>query len=117
MTRSLRQIAEAIDAQIHGDGSVEIEGVASIASALPSDLVFVADEKHLLPALQSNAGAVIAGDFATASTGKPLLISKNPKLAFARAAFFCRTGIPALGLPQYNRAQSCTLLRALRWAW
>lgn len=97
MTRSLRQIAEAIDAQIHGDGSVEIEGVASIASALPSDLVFVADEKHLLPALQSNAGAVIAGDFATASTGKPLLISKNPKLAFARAAFFLQDRDSGIG--------------------
>jgi UDP-3-O-[3-hydroxymyristoyl] glucosamine N-acyltransferase len=35
---------------------------------------------------------VIAGEFAVASTGKPLLISHHPKLAFARAARFLQDG-------------------------
>jgi UDP-3-O-[3-hydroxymyristoyl] glucosamine N-acyltransferase len=87
MKRSAREIAAAVGARLVGDGDVTVGGVASIASASSADLVFVADEKYLAEALQSSAGAVIAGEFASASsTSKPLLISGYPKLAFARAA-------------------------------
>jgi len=88
MKRSLRQIAEAVQARLQGNGSVEIEGVASIASASPLDLVFVEEQKHLPRAVHSAAGAIIAGEFAAGSTSKPLIISDHPKLAFARAARF-----------------------------
>jgi UDP-3-O-[3-hydroxymyristoyl] glucosamine N-acyltransferase len=41
----------------------------------------------LRAALESRAAAVIAGEFASASAGvKPLLISRHPRLTFARAA-------------------------------
>jgi UDP-3-O-[3-hydroxymyristoyl] glucosamine N-acyltransferase len=98
MKRSLQQIAEAVDACLHGDGSVEVEGVASLGSASQHDLVFVEEEKYLLRALGSGAGAVIAGEFASTagSVGKPLLISRHPKLAFARAARFLREGSQGL---------------------
>jgi UDP-3-O-[3-hydroxymyristoyl] glucosamine N-acyltransferase len=86
MKRSLQQIAEAVEARLQGGGSVEIEGVASIGSASSSDLVFVEEEKYLARALQCDAGAVVAGEFAAGSSGKPLLISSHPKLTFARAA-------------------------------
>ena len=92
MKRSLQEIAEAVEARLRGDGKVEVEGVASIGSASKHDLVFVEEEKYLSRALQSGAGAVIAGEFAAASSGKPLLISRHPKLAFARAARFLRDG-------------------------
>jgi UDP-3-O-[3-hydroxymyristoyl] glucosamine N-acyltransferase len=92
MKRSLQQIAEAVEARLQGDGSVEVEGVASIGSASKHDLVFVEEEKYLLRALQSGAGAVIAGEFAATSSGKPMLISRHPKLSFARAARFLRDG-------------------------
>jgi UDP-3-O-[3-hydroxymyristoyl] glucosamine N-acyltransferase len=88
MKRSLHEIAAAVDARLLGDGGVCIESVASIASACSLDLVFVEDEKYLARALQSSAGAVIAGEFAAEASGKPLLISRHPKLAFARAARF-----------------------------
>jgi UDP-3-O-[3-hydroxymyristoyl] glucosamine N-acyltransferase len=52
-------------------------------------VVFVEDRKHLSSALESRAGAVIAGEFALdGSSAKPLLISDHPKLCFARAARF-----------------------------
>jgi UDP-3-O-[3-hydroxymyristoyl] glucosamine N-acyltransferase len=92
MKRSLQQIAEAVEARLRGDGSVELGGVASIVSASQHDLVFVEEEKFLLRALQSCAGAVVAGEFAAASSGKPLLISRHPKLTFARAARFLQDG-------------------------
>jgi UDP-3-O-[3-hydroxymyristoyl] glucosamine N-acyltransferase len=92
MKRSLQQIAEAVEARLQGDGSVEVGGVAGIGSASEHDLVFVEDEKHLARAIHSAAGAVIAGEFAASSPGKPLLISRHPKLAFARAARFLQEG-------------------------
>jgi UDP-3-O-[3-hydroxymyristoyl] glucosamine N-acyltransferase len=92
MKRLLQQIAEAVEARLQGDGSVEVGGVASIGSASQHDLVFVEEEKYLSRALQCGAGAVVAGEFAAGSSGKPLLISRHPKLAFARAARFLQEG-------------------------
>ena len=77
--------------RLMGDSSLHVTGVASIESASADDLVFVEDEKHLGRALQSRAGAVIAREFAVAPpSGKALLISEHPKLAFARAAQMLR---------------------------
>ena len=90
MRHKLQEIAEAVGARLEGDGSVEVGGVASIASASASEIVFVEDEKYLSQALRSGAGAVIAGEFAVASAGKPMLICRHPKLAFARAARFLK---------------------------
>src|ERR1700736_4415773 len=91
MKRSLHQIAEAVSARLSGDGSIQVSGVASVASAQGEDVVFVEDRKHLSSALESRAGAVIAGEFALdGSWAKPLLISDHPKLSFARVARFLR---------------------------
>jgi UDP-3-O-[3-hydroxymyristoyl] glucosamine N-acyltransferase len=90
--RTLQQIADAAGARLQGDAGVEVSGVASIAAATPQDLVFVEDEKYLSRALQSGAAAVIAGEFAAASSGKPLLICRHPKLSFARAARLLQHG-------------------------
>jgi len=87
MKRTLEEVAEFVGARLLGDGSVELSGIASIPSATAGDLVFVEDEKHLELALRSRATAVVAGEFAVGrATGKPLLISAQPKLAFSRAA-------------------------------
>ena len=94
MKRSLQQIAEAVGARLLGDGTVEVGGVASVGSASRDDLVFVEEEKFLARALQSGAGAVIAGEFAVGSTGKAMLICGHPKLTFARVARFLRDGHP-----------------------
>jgi UDP-3-O-[3-hydroxymyristoyl] glucosamine N-acyltransferase len=87
MNRTLKDVAALVRARLLGDGSVEVRGVASIRSASPGDLVFVEEEKSLDEALASRAAAVIAGEFAAAAAaGKPILISGQPRLAFARAA-------------------------------
>src|SRR5256885_16310535 len=87
MQRRLSEIAGAIGARVINEERLEITGVASIASADRSDLVFVEDEKHLASALESKTAAVIAGTFAeNNNSSKPLLIAANPRLAFARAA-------------------------------
>jgi UDP-3-O-[3-hydroxymyristoyl] glucosamine N-acyltransferase len=91
MKRRLSEIAHATGARVIGDERIEISGVASIASANGSDLVFVEDEKHLASAFDSKAAAVVAGTFAENNNSpKPLLIAANPRLAFARAARLLR---------------------------
>jgi UDP-3-O-[3-hydroxymyristoyl] glucosamine N-acyltransferase len=86
-TRSVKRIAEFVQARVLGDEGVQLTGISSVESALPGDLVFVDDEKNLRLALESQASAVIAGDFAAGKTNpKPLLLATQPRLAFARAA-------------------------------
>jgi UDP-3-O-[3-hydroxymyristoyl] glucosamine N-acyltransferase len=97
MTLPLRTIAESVQGQVVGDDAVEVSGIASISQATSVDLVFVEDEKSLRAALESRAAAVIAGEFARGNTSsKPLLISRHPRLTFARAA---RLLCPAPGRP------------------
>ena len=100
----ISEIARQVGGRVLGE-DVEVGGVASIESGTERDLVFVEVEKHLAAALGSRAGAVIAGEFAIQSTtetpgtpsisgvavapvqaGKPLIVVKRPRLAFAKAA-------------------------------
>ena len=64
--------------------------VSSLQSATSDSLVFVDNAQHLDTALRSSAAAIIAGDFASAATSKPILISAQPRLTFARAAKLLR---------------------------
>jgi UDP-3-O-[3-hydroxymyristoyl] glucosamine N-acyltransferase len=119
MKRSLQKIADAVGARLIGEGRVELSAVASMESASPEDLIFVDDEKHLAAALQSRAGAIVAGEFAVESAAKlavksrasgasgarPLLISDQPKLAFARAAQLLREEVPAHDSSEHDAAQ------------
>jgi len=99
MKRSMIEIAEFVRARLVGDGSVELTGIASIQSASSGDLVFVEEEKDLRKAIESGAAAVIAGRFAGAPSAKPLLISDQPRLAFARASqFLCPPRRPKPGV-------------------
>lgn len=83
----LSQISDRIAARLIGDPETEVTGIASLSSARPTDLAFVERPEALGESLQSSAGALVAGEFASnSSTTKPLLIARQPKLAFARAA-------------------------------
>jgi UDP-3-O-[3-hydroxymyristoyl] glucosamine N-acyltransferase len=87
MKTPLAAVAQHIAARLVGDGALEVENVASIASAKPGDLVFAEDESTLAQALSSSASSIVAGEFAGAvKASKPLLIAPHPRLAFARAA-------------------------------
>jgi UDP-3-O-[3-hydroxymyristoyl] glucosamine N-acyltransferase len=85
--RSVQEIADSVQARVVGDGGVSLTGISSIVSAAKGDVVFVEEVRTLEDALRSRASAIIAGEFAAkASSSKPLLITVQPRLAFARAA-------------------------------
>ena len=83
---TLKQIAAEHKLKLVGDGSIEIGAVAGPETATGHDLVLALDVSFLGAAQQSKAGAILAGEFAAVTATKPILIAKNPKLAFARIA-------------------------------
>jgi UDP-3-O-[3-hydroxymyristoyl] glucosamine N-acyltransferase len=87
MKQTLGVLAEKLGGRVLGDNFIAIANVASITSAAADSLVFVEDLKNLERALASPAAAIIAGEFAAnAPVSKPILISSQPRLIFARAA-------------------------------
>ena len=90
MKQTLRDLAEQLGCHLLGDNSITVTGVSSLQSATSDSLVFVDDAQYLDAALGSFAAAIIAGDFASAATSKPILISPQPRLTFARAAKLLR---------------------------
>ena len=90
MKQTLRDLAEQLGCRLLGDASLIVTSVSSLQSATSGSLVFVDNPRHLDIALRSSAAALIAGDFASAATSKPILISAQPRLTFARAAKLLR---------------------------
>ena len=85
----LIQLAELLKAELKGDAHEHnITGVASAKSATAESIVFAQDAATFSEALDSSSAAVIVpvamGE--DANVIKPLLLVKNPRLAFARAA-------------------------------
>jgi len=95
MKQTLRALAEKLGCHLLGDSSIAVTTVSSLQSANSESLVFVEDPQYLDAALSSSAAAVIAGSFAVgkaaaSAASKPLLISAQPRLTFARAAKLLR---------------------------
>jgi UDP-3-O-[3-hydroxymyristoyl] glucosamine N-acyltransferase len=94
MKRTLRDLAEKLGCHLLGDSSITVTSVSSLLSATSDSLVFAEEAKNLEDALRSSAAAIIVGDFAatnfSAAAAKSLLISSQPRLAFARAAKLLR---------------------------
>jgi len=85
MTRTAKELAEAIGARLEGDAAAEIRGVAAPERAGLHDLIYVEAAKHAERAAASAALCVIA-DEGAALAGKTILRHKQPKFAFAKAA-------------------------------
>ena len=89
----VRDLASHCEALVMGDATVRISGIASVDSARTGDIVFAYDRARLQQALDSSASAVITGEFGCdAVSSKPILIARDPKLAFARLASLFSSG-------------------------
>jgi len=80
----LADLAKHLGATLQGDPAVTITGVASIESAGPGDLTFVANPKYASLARTTQAGAVLV-EPAFPEIPAATLRLENPYLAFARA--------------------------------
>jgi UDP-3-O-[3-hydroxymyristoyl] glucosamine N-acyltransferase len=85
---TLSELARLIGAQARGDGDIELTGVGPLDSAGAGEVTYVADAGRLERARASEAVALIIPSKLAenaALAGRPLLVAKDPKLAFARA--------------------------------
>jgi UDP-3-O-[3-hydroxymyristoyl] glucosamine N-acyltransferase len=85
MKRTAKELAETIGAILEGDGALEVGGVAAPERAGARDLIYVESAKYAVRATTSAALCVVAGEGLRLS-GKTILRSTLPKVAFARAA-------------------------------
>ncbi len=80
---TLDQLAELVDGQTKGDGSVTISGVRPFEDAIPGDITLAASPKYWNDLKATQATAVIAPS-ELESASLPLLRAADPMLAFAR---------------------------------
>lgn len=78
-------LAKHLGAELHGDASVRVSGVASPERAGAEDLIYVDSARHQERAAGSAAVCVIAGS-GMRIAGKTVIEVHEPKLAFAQAA-------------------------------
>src|SRR5262249_47518125 len=88
MKRTAQELADYVGGQLRGDVLVVLESVASLKNAGPNDLSY-ADERFKSDVGKSRAGCVIAQSDEWPS--KTVIMARNPKLAFARAAAWLLT--------------------------
>lgn len=85
-TLTLQQLADAIGAEVKGDPALIIEGVATLASAKPGHIAFLANEKYRAQLDISKASAVIVAPDVTLPEGMAGLRTRNPYAGFAKIA-------------------------------
>lgn len=85
MIRTAREIAEFTGAQLEGDATVKISGMASPESAGPEDLIYVDSARNLERGAESRARCVLLPP-GLQLADRTLLRSAQPKLAFAKVA-------------------------------
>jgi UDP-3-O-[3-hydroxymyristoyl] glucosamine N-acyltransferase len=85
MTHTAKELAAAVGAALEGEGSLEVKGVAAPERAGSHDLIYLEDAKYVERAAASAAQCIIAPEKLPFS-GKTILRSAQPKLAFAKAA-------------------------------
>ncbi len=82
----LADLAQQLDAQLHGDGDIVITGIASMGSAAAGQITFLAESRfrEKLSSCQASAVVLSADDLTYCRSAA--LVVKNPYLTYARMA-------------------------------
>jgi UDP-3-O-[3-hydroxymyristoyl] glucosamine N-acyltransferase len=83
---SLRDIAEALGATVHGDADCRIERVATLADAKPGSISFLANRRYRPQLLKTRASAVILEQEFLSACPVAALVVPNPYLGYAHVA-------------------------------
>ena len=86
LSYSLREIAEELGAQVHGDGDCRIDHVATLSTAGPGSISFLANRRYRRQLLTTRASAVILDEEFLSACPVSALVLSNPYLGYARAA-------------------------------
>src|SRR3989338_5654856 len=82
MRKTVQELATYLGAEVVGDPSLKVCGVAETENAKADDLVFISDRKFFSKLENTKSQIIIVSE--KFETAKTLLIVKNPKLAFAK---------------------------------
>lgn len=94
-TINLTNLAEAIGAQLRGDGSIEVSEFANLGKANEQQLSFLSNSKYASELVTTKAAAVILSEDDAKDFSGNALIVDNPYLAFAKAAQILDSTPPA----------------------
>ena len=86
MGTTLGELAVRFGLELAGDPDLEVTGVATLASAGPGSLSFLANPRYRRHLAGTRAGAVVLDVASAADCPVPALVSPNPYAAFARIA-------------------------------
>ncbi len=87
-TATLKEVASAIKAELLGDESVPLSGLASLESAGPSELSFLSSSRYEKHLETTKAGAVILKSESAKAFDGNRLIAEDPYQAYALASAF-----------------------------
>lgn len=90
MTRTVAELAAALDVDYQGDGELEISALASLQNAGPGDLSFLANPRYRKYLATTRATAVIVAPDDLAACPASALVSENVYYSFAQAAALLR---------------------------
>ncbi len=83
MQKTLKEIAKLIDGKVVGDGDILITGASGIKEASEGDITFLANPKYM-PLMDKTRAAAIITSADAQKTNKPVILTENPSLAFAK---------------------------------
>ena len=86
MPLSLAELAHRTGATLRGDGAVAVARVATLESAEPGAIAFLANPKYRPLLASTRASAVIVAPEMTGDTALPGLVDPNPYAIFAKVA-------------------------------
>ncbi|MES2364757.1 MAG: UDP-3-O-(3-hydroxymyristoyl)glucosamine N-acyltransferase [Pseudomonadota bacterium] len=86
MSYTLAEIVERLGGEVHGDASTRVSQIATLSSAQPHQISFLANLKYRSQLAGSAAGAFIMGRDAAQASSKPRIIADNPYTYFARVS-------------------------------
>jgi UDP-3-O-[3-hydroxymyristoyl] glucosamine N-acyltransferase len=82
----LADIAQQLDAQLHGDGNIAITGIASMHSASSEQITFLSNSRYREQLVDCQAGAIVLTEADLPFCRSAALVVKNPYLTYARLA-------------------------------
>ncbi|MDR3431760.1 MAG: UDP-3-O-(3-hydroxymyristoyl)glucosamine N-acyltransferase [Rouxiella aceris] len=82
----LTDLAQQLDAQVHGDGNIAITGIASMHSAHSEQITFLSNSRYREQLATCKAGAVVLTEADLPFCQGSALVVKNPYLTYARMA-------------------------------
>jgi UDP-3-O-[3-hydroxymyristoyl] glucosamine N-acyltransferase len=86
MSYTLKQLAEKVGAEVHGDESYVIHSLATLSNADEQQIAFLANKKYSQQLSETKAGAVIIASASLTDCNTNALVMDNPYLGYALTA-------------------------------